>query len=101
MNLAKSVATIRKNLQMNQRDFAAAIGITQTALSQIETGTKIPSNDTLTSIASYCNTSVDVIKMAGLEVENDIPEDKQALFNELFPNFAERLAGMITGNADK
>lgn len=95
MNLAKAIKDIRTKSRMNQRDFAAVIEISQTALSQIESGISQPSDKTLEKIADQFGTSIDVIKLAGLEVERDIPSDKQALFNELFPNFAEKLASMI------
>lgn len=95
MNLGKAIRDIRTKSKMNQRDFAAVIEISQTALSQIESGVSQPSDKTLERIANQFGTSVDVIKLAGLEVENDIPADKQALFNELFPDFAAKVAGMI------
>lgn len=95
MNTAKAVKEIRKKSKMNQRVFAAEIGISQTALAQIETGKTLASDKTLESIAKNFNTTIDVIKMAGLEVEKDLPADKQDLFNELFPDFAEKIAAMI------
>ncbi|SDF62007.1 helix-turn-helix domain-containing protein [Chitinophaga filiformis] len=100
MNLAKAIKDIRTKTKMNQRDFAAVIEISQTALSQIESGIAQPSDKTLERIANRFETTADVIKLAGLEVENDIPSDKQALFNELFPNFAEKVAAMIAVNND-
>jgi transcriptional regulator with XRE-family HTH domain len=101
MNVGKAIREIRNKSKMNQREFAAIIGVSQTALSQIESGVSQPTDKTLESVAKHFHTSLDVIKLAGLEVDNDIPKDRQDLFNELFPDFAEKVASMITINRKK
>ena len=41
MNIGKTIANLRKAKELNQIEFAKTVGISQTSLSQIESGRKI------------------------------------------------------------
>ncbi|OYW33570.1 MAG: hypothetical protein B7Z45_08340 [Azorhizobium sp. 12-66-6] len=52
-DFARKIREIRKNLGMNQAEFAAAIGATQGSVSKWETGRETPRSDALSRIASF------------------------------------------------
>lgn len=55
----KRLMEIRKKESLTQKEFCKKIGVTQATLSAYETGKKQPNTDTLLTIASACNCSVD------------------------------------------
>lgn len=52
---------LRKERGLNQKDFAKAIGFSQSQISQWETGVNEPTASSLTVIADYFNVSVDYL----------------------------------------
>lgn len=50
MNLGKKVRTIRKSHELNQKEFALKIGVSQGTLSDIERGVCLPSCETIIAL---------------------------------------------------
>ena len=73
MNVGISIREIRKERtpQLNQSEFAKLIGITQTYLSQIETGAKTPSIEVLERISKEFEIPLPIIFWLGIE-EKDV-----------------------------
>ena len=86
MNIGESIKRIRISSvpRLNQGDFAKRIGITQTYLSQIETGAKIPSISVLEVISNQFEIPLAIIFWFGLE-ESDIAETKRNHYKILKP----------------
>lgn len=86
MNIGISIRAIRKERvpHLNQSEFANLIGITQTYLSQIETGSKTPTIKVLESISEAFEIPLPIIFWFGLE-ESDISEYKKEYFRFLKP----------------
>jgi len=61
MNLGQPIRAIRKSLPMNQQKFAALVGISQTYMSQIESGKKEPTIKLLSVIAQKLSVPIVVI----------------------------------------
>lgn len=86
MNIGIAIRKIRKNKapQLNQAQFAKVIGITQTYLSQIETGTKKPTISVLETISKEFEIPLPIIFWLGI-TENDVSENKRQHFRFLKP----------------
>lgn len=86
MNVGISIRRIRKTKfpDLNQTKFANLIGITQTYLSQIETGNKTPTINVLESISEKLEIPLPIIFWFGIEAK-DISEEKKDSFILLKP----------------
>ena len=58
-SVAEKIKELRTDLKMNQKNFAAAIGIRQSTLSSYENCVVTPSNDVLLTIAQKFHVSLD------------------------------------------
>jgi len=58
MTVGERVKAVRYMLNIKQKEFALAIKVTQSAISQIENGTVSISSDTLTNISSTYNVNI-------------------------------------------
>jgi transcriptional regulator with XRE-family HTH domain len=83
MNLGKAIKELRKNKNMSQDELAAAAGITQAALSQIERG-KRPGTGTLTKLSKALKVPASLIYVLGIEKE-EVAAEKKQLYDDLFP----------------
>lgn len=63
--LARGLATIRKELGLSQAELAAAAGVTASAISQAESGTRGLSLDTVITLADRLGVSIDRLLSAG------------------------------------
>ncbi|ACU60969.1 helix-turn-helix domain-containing protein [Chitinophaga pinensis] len=95
MNIGKAIQTLRTKKNITQKELAEKIGITQTGLSYIETGVKHPSENSLEKIANALGSSVAFIKLASLDLDKDVPQDKRAEFDELFPDFVATMQRLL------
>jgi transcriptional regulator with XRE-family HTH domain len=85
MNIGKAIKKIRKSSNtVNQGQFAAKIGITQSYLSQIESGKKLPSLDLLQVISNQSNIPMPAMLWFSLS-ESDIDIRKIEMFRSLKP----------------
>lgn len=71
--LATTVARLRKGKGLNQSQLAQAIGESRYLVTDIETGRNNINQDTLDSLATFFNTSVDVLlgRVVSIESEDD------------------------------
>ena len=86
MNIGAAIRKIRKERtpQLNQSEFAKMIGITQTYLSQIETGAKNPNISVLETISKQFGIPLPIVFGFGIS-EEDIAEHKREYFRFLKP----------------
>lgn len=84
MNLGSVIKKIRQERGQTQTEFAAASGITQTYLSQIESNTKEPNLSTLREISNAVNIPLPILMFLSLE-KKDIDSEKSADFDLLTP----------------
>lgn len=84
MNVGIAIRNIRKKRtpQLNQAEFSKLIGITQTYLSQIETGAKTPNISVLEKISKEFEIPLPIIFWLGIN-EEDIAEHKRSSFRFL------------------
>lgn len=84
MHLGQVIAIERKRKGMNQYQFADAVGLTQTSVSQIEVGNSHPSKNNLDKISEVLDVPVAILHWKALGVE-DVPEHKKDAFVKLKP----------------
>ena len=86
MNIGAAIRKIRKERtpQLKQSEFAKLIGITQTYLSQIETGAKTPNIRVLETISKQFEIHLPIVFWFGIS-EEDIAEHKREYFRFLKP----------------
>lgn len=61
MGVAERIVELRKLHKCTQETFAKKIGVTRSALSQYELGTRNPDYDTIERIADICSVSIDYL----------------------------------------
>jgi len=95
MNIGKSIKTIRRQLKITQYELAEKCGISQTSLSQIETGIKRPSQKTISKICAALDIPESMIYILAMQ-EADVPASKKNIYQLLFPSI-KSLALQIVG----
>ena len=84
MKIGEIIREERKRLGFRQIDFAMKLGITQTALSQIETGDNQPSISTQNKVSEIVGVPLYVLQFKYLTEEEVAPE-KREVFRMLKP----------------
>ncbi|SFE34002.1 Helix-turn-helix [Chitinophaga sp. CF118] len=95
MNWGDAVATIRRKHGMKQLELAEKTGLSASAISLIESGKKNPSEETLDKIAKVFKTDPAFIALVAINPETDMNEEAREKFNDLFPNFQQRILQFI------
>lgn len=90
MNIGETIKLLRKEKNIKQLDLAASCGISQTYLSQIEKGTKVPALDILEKISAALGLPFAVLSFLSLD-SNALPENKR----EVYDKFQPVISGLI------
>ncbi len=94
MNIGNAIKELRRERQLSQRELASASGLTQTSLSQIESGLKRPNPGTLKKLCEFFELPEAAIYLLATDL-SDIPKEKQTLFEDIFPNIKKVLIDMF------
>lgn len=84
MNIGRALRDFRVNNHIKQYVAAEGIGMTQTYLSQVESGAKDPSTEMIKKMGEYYGIPVSVI-LWNATTESDVTENKRAIFNQIKP----------------
>lgn len=68
---------LRKDTGLTQKDFAARVGLSQNFIAQIESGSKVPSDRTISDICRIFHVNEDWLRTGEGEMY-DLPEDRTA-----------------------
>jgi transcriptional regulator with XRE-family HTH domain len=82
MNIGTAIKSLRKAKGIGQKELAEKCGLSVNALSQIETNTSFPHKNTIENIANAIGVPVSYLLFFSIS-ENDVPQDKRAVFNTL------------------
>jgi transcriptional regulator with XRE-family HTH domain len=82
MNIGMTISNLRRNKGLTQIEFANLIGITQTSLSQIESGKKKPGTSNLKKICDTLGISELHLYLLSFD-ESDVPESKRELYRQI------------------
>jgi transcriptional regulator with XRE-family HTH domain len=96
MNIGKAIKEIRKEKGITQVILSKKSGITQAALSQIESGS-IPHNGTLTKICKCLKVSEALVYLLAIE-HLDVPKKNKILYDKLFPTVKTLILQIATEN---
>lgn len=89
---AQILRRLRKEQQMNQKQLAALVGVSASAIGMYEQGRREPDHATLQKLAEVLHVSVDYL--LGKEPPEEVI-DRDALAEELFRNLMEQNALMF------
>ena len=95
MNIGYAIKQVRTYYGLSQIELSKKTGISQTSISQIESGVKNPSKRTIKSICEVFEIPEAILYVMGME-NIDIPESRQAVYKQLYPamkDFAIQLIG--------
>ena len=84
MTIGKIIKELRINAGYKQKDFASTCNISPSFLSQIESGARLPHENTLKEISAVLQVPVSIMHFLTLSGD-EIPEEKRELFEMMFP----------------
>jgi transcriptional regulator with XRE-family HTH domain len=90
MKIGTTIQKIRKGKKLRQEDFATSVGISSTALSQIETNNAIPKQSTLEKICNELGISVELLHLMSID-EKSIPEKNRDSYGKMFPEIHDMM----------
>lgn len=94
MDIGKTIKTLRQAQNYNQSELAELAGITQTSLSQIESGKKRPNKSTLDRICEVLNINESALYILSMS-KDDIPNQNRQTYEKIFPSIKEMLEKMF------
>lgn len=74
--IGKKIKELRESEKLNQKELAKALNISNTTLSQYETGQRTPSDDIKIKIAEFFNVSLDYL-LGRTDIKNPDDENKE------------------------
>lgn len=84
MTIGETISKVRKEKGLKQKDLAINCEISQTYLSQIESGTKTPSLEVLEKISEGLSIPFPILSFLSLD-ESLISEEKKTAYNAMKP----------------
>ena len=95
MNVGLAIKAIRKKLSITQYELAERCELSQTSLSQIETGVKRPSQRTITKVCSVLDIPESVIYIVAMQ-EVDVPASKKGVYDLVYPSIKSLALQMVS-----
>lgn len=69
---------LRKDTGLTQKDFAARVGLSQNFIAQIESGSKVPSDRTVSDICRIFHVNEDWLRTGEGDMYAELPENRTA-----------------------
>ena len=95
MNIGLAIKSIRKKLSITQYDLADRCDISQTSLSQIETGVKRPSQRTIAKVCTVLDIPESIIYIVAMQ-EADVPASKKSVYDLVYPSIKSLALQMVS-----
>lgn len=95
MNIGSAIKSIRKKLSITQYELAEKCDLSQTSLSQIETGIKRPSQRTITKVCSVLDIPESIIYIVAMQ-ESDVPASKRGVYELVYPSIKSLALQMVS-----
>jgi transcriptional regulator with XRE-family HTH domain len=90
MKLGEAIKEVRGERELTQKDLAKRVGITQSHLSQLESGNKEPSLSTLERIAEELDLSVPMLVVLAMD-EEDVRPGRKDVYDRFYPKLKSLL----------
>ncbi|HRN41462.1 MAG TPA: helix-turn-helix transcriptional regulator [Vicingus sp.] len=100
MNIGNSIKRLRKQKGMNQSEFGNKCGLSQTALSQIETGFARPNKKTLEKICNILEVPEVLLYLLSMD-EEDVPDEKKQQYKLTYPLIKELAINLFYEDKNK
>ena len=95
MNIGLAIKSIRKKLSITQYELAEKCDLSQTSLSQIETGVKRPSQRTITKVCMVLDIPESIIYIVAMQ-EADVPPSKKGVYELVYPSIKSLALQMVS-----
>ncbi|MBX2905453.1 MAG: helix-turn-helix transcriptional regulator [Taibaiella sp.] len=95
MNIGSAIKSIRKKLAITQYELAEKCDLSQTSLSQIETGIKRPSQRTITKVCTVLDIPESIIYIVAMQ-ETDVPASKRGVYELVYPSIKSLALQMVS-----
>lgn len=98
MNIGNALKDIRQNISgRRQNDVAKSVGISQTYLSQVEGGKKIPHQEIVEKLCKEYKVPMAIVVWKAMEMK-DVDRTKQKAFSLIKPIVDDFLEGFLVNN---
>jgi transcriptional regulator with XRE-family HTH domain len=94
MNIGLAIKSIRKKLSITQYELAEKCDLSQTSLSQIETGVKRPSQRTISRVCTVLDIPESIIYIVAMQ-EVDVPASKKSVYDLVYPSIKSLALQMV------
>ena len=95
MNIGSAIKSIRKKLSITQYELAEKCDLSQTSLSQIETGIKRPSQRTISKVCTVLDIPESIIYIVAMQ-ETDVPPSKKGVYELVYPSIKSLALQMVS-----
>ncbi len=95
MNIGSAIKSIRKKLAITQYELAEKCDLSQTSLSQIETGIKRPSQRTISKVCTVLDIPESIIYIVAMQ-ESDVPASKRGVYELVYPSIKSLALQMVS-----
>jgi transcriptional regulator with XRE-family HTH domain len=95
MNIGSAIKSIRKKLSITQYELAEKCDLSQTSLSQIETGIKRPSQRTIAKVCTVLDIPESIIYIVAMQ-ESDVPPSKRGVYELVYPSIKSLALQMVS-----
>ncbi|MCF8451235.1 MAG: helix-turn-helix domain-containing protein [Taibaiella sp.] len=95
MNIGSAIKSIRKKLSITQYELAEKCDLSQTSLSQIETGIKRPSQRTISKVCTVLDIPESIIYIVAMQ-ESDVPPSKKGVYELVYPSIKSLALQMVS-----
>ncbi|MFN8288960.1 MAG: helix-turn-helix transcriptional regulator [Chitinophagaceae bacterium] len=95
MNIGNAIKQVRQHFEISQVELSDRTGLSQTSISQIESGAKNPSKSSIRKICEAFEIPEAILYVMGME-DSDVPPSRKYAYKELYPemkNFAIQMIG--------
>ena len=95
MNIGLAIKSIRKKLSITQYELAEKCELSQTSLSQIETGVKRPSQRTITKVCHVLDIPESILYIVAMQ-DTDVPPSKRGVYDLVYPSIKSLALQMVS-----
>lgn len=95
MNIGSAIKSIRKKLAITQYELAEKCELSQTSLSQIETGIKRPSQRTISKVCSVLDIPESIIYIVAMQ-QTDVSPSKRGVYELVYPSIKSLALQMVS-----
>jgi transcriptional regulator with XRE-family HTH domain len=94
MNIGLAIKSIRKKLTITQYELAEKCELSQTSLSQIETGVKRPSQRTISKVCNVLDIPESILYIVAMQ-DTDVPASKKGVYDLVYPSIKSLALQMV------